>query len=64
MKLTNIAQIACPQCGVEIPVGADIEIVAGDVHEHDGRKSQGVTLVPDLTDVWAHAWSCAGEATA
>jgi len=43
--------IACPECGEEIEVPVSLAVYEAE----DG--SRGITADPDLTDVWAHAWT-------
>lgn len=45
------AHIQCPNCGTSIP----ITLVAKDAGRRDGALI--VDVEPDLTDVWAHAWT-------
>lgn len=45
------AQITCPECGQVIPIRVRAQLGLRE----DGRQ----TLItdPDMTDLWAHAWS-------
>ncbi len=50
--VTNTAQVQCPECGQLLPVEFHVEI--GDV---DATGDLQAEAVPDLSEVWSHAWS-------
>jgi hypothetical protein len=43
--------VACPECREEIYVPVNLKITT------DGDGAQFIEAEPDLTDVWAHAWT-------
>lgn len=43
--------VGCPECGEEIAVLVAIDMPVGD----DGV--QRMTFEPDMSDLWAHAWT-------
>jgi hypothetical protein len=44
------ARVECPECGVKVPVVIDVVI-------RDGEDSQVIFTEPNLSDLWAHAWT-------
>lgn len=47
----------CPACGLPIPVTITSDLDASG-------RGVTITLIPDMTDLWAHAWTHDGEAQA
>ena len=48
----RIIEVICPECAAVLPIPVAVHI--GAITE-DGDLP--VEAVPDLTDVWAHAWT-------
>lgn len=51
MAAVGDLHVACPECGETIAVPITARLSA------PGEDGQFVTCEPDLTDVWAHAWT-------
>ena len=53
-QLTSAVHIGCPTCGSVIPVPFTAELAwQGD--------RQYIEFEPDMTDLWAHAWTHGAE---
>ncbi|HCA85761.1 MAG TPA: hypothetical protein DEQ61_09835 [Streptomyces sp.] len=51
MAATCMLHVQCPECDVVVPITIQAELARGD----DDRQT--ISLEPDLTELWAHAWT-------
>ncbi|MER7733686.1 hypothetical protein ABTX80_22600 [Streptomyces erythrochromogenes] len=49
--MTATLHVQCPECDVVVPIAVQAELT-----ELSDRR-QGISLDPDLTELWAHAWT-------
>jgi len=54
LELNDLA-LVCPECKSEIDVPISVEVSPESLR--DGKEFISLKLTPDLTEVWAHAWS-------
>lgn len=54
---TNVAHVGCPECGAVIPVTFTFRLDPQPYIVSNGEAVFRAHADPDLTDVWAHAWT-------
>lgn len=51
MAGTCTLHVQCPECDVVVPITVRAELARVSDHQ------QTISLEPDLTELWAHAWT-------
>ncbi|MFF4090397.1 hypothetical protein ACFYY9_26475 [Streptomyces nigra] len=51
MPATCTLQVQCPECDVVVPIVVRAELARVSDHQ------QTISLEPDLSELWAHAWT-------
>ncbi|MFG6298344.1 hypothetical protein [Streptomyces rochei] len=51
MAATCTLHVQCPECDVVVPIAVRAELARTSDHQ------QTISLEPDLSELWAHAWT-------